>query len=263
MACRARSHNAAHPSTNGPARCAACTSRQRPMPRTSSCDAPPARFLMRSSTFAGSRRPLGLVGVELSAENHWALYVPKGFAHGFVTLADATEVLYMISVPYAARLRLRLSLGRSGRQHRMADRAFRGLRAGCKLSAARRVGTPLRMSGPSVLVTGATGSSAAGLFRRCCSAAIRSTPSGRRVGPSRPSVRGDIASGGPSRPRGRFLLDREFVPATSCISLGTPCRAPIGIRSITSPGRRQPASGAAISRGRRSARRYRRHLRRI
>ena len=43
----------------------------------------------------------GWFGVELSAENHWALYVPKGFAHGFVTLADATEVLYMISVPYA------------------------------------------------------------------------------------------------------------------------------------------------------------------
>jgi dTDP-4-dehydrorhamnose 3,5-epimerase len=30
------------------------------------------------------------------------MYVPKGFAHGFVTLVDDTEVLYMISVPYAA-----------------------------------------------------------------------------------------------------------------------------------------------------------------
>ena len=40
-------------------------------------------------------------GLELSAENHRALYVPKGFAHGFVTLADDSEVYYMISVPYA------------------------------------------------------------------------------------------------------------------------------------------------------------------
>jgi dTDP-4-dehydrorhamnose 3,5-epimerase len=41
------------------------------------------------------------VGIELTAESRRALYVPKGFAHGFITLADATEVLYMMSVPYA------------------------------------------------------------------------------------------------------------------------------------------------------------------
>ena len=41
-------------------------------------------------------------GVELSAANHRSLYIPKGFAHGFVSLADDTEVYYMISVPYAA-----------------------------------------------------------------------------------------------------------------------------------------------------------------
>ena len=29
-----------------------------------------------------------------------ALYVPKGFAHGFQTLVDGAEVLYMISDPY-------------------------------------------------------------------------------------------------------------------------------------------------------------------
>lgn len=39
-------------------------------------------------------------GTELSAGNRRALYVPKGFAHGFVTLVDAAEVFYMISVPY-------------------------------------------------------------------------------------------------------------------------------------------------------------------
>ena len=37
------------------------------------------------------------VGVTLSAQNHHALYVPPGFAHGFQTLADDTEVSYMMT----------------------------------------------------------------------------------------------------------------------------------------------------------------------
>lgn len=37
------------------------------------------------------------VGVELSDQNHKMLYVPEGFAHGFITLRDETEVLYHIS----------------------------------------------------------------------------------------------------------------------------------------------------------------------
>lgn len=41
-------------------------------------------------------------GTELSAENHRSLFVPKGFAHGFLTLREDTEVMYMISVPYVA-----------------------------------------------------------------------------------------------------------------------------------------------------------------
>ncbi len=40
------------------------------------------------------------VGIELTADNRRALYVPRGFAHGFITLADRSEVLYMMSVPY-------------------------------------------------------------------------------------------------------------------------------------------------------------------
>jgi dTDP-4-dehydrorhamnose 3,5-epimerase len=49
---------------------------------------------------------LSWVGVELSADNGRALFVPEGCAHGFQTLVDASEVLYQIStsyVPTAAR----------------------------------------------------------------------------------------------------------------------------------------------------------------
>jgi dTDP-4-dehydrorhamnose 3,5-epimerase len=40
------------------------------------------------------------VAVELTAGNRRALYVPAGFAHGFQTLCDASEVFYQISTPY-------------------------------------------------------------------------------------------------------------------------------------------------------------------
>jgi len=36
-------------------------------------------------------------GAELSAQNRNAIYVPPGFAHGFITLQDNTEVLYQMS----------------------------------------------------------------------------------------------------------------------------------------------------------------------
>ena len=40
-------------------------------------------------------------GVELTDENRRQLYIPKGFAHGFQTLADGCEVLYQMSEFYA------------------------------------------------------------------------------------------------------------------------------------------------------------------
>ena len=41
------------------------------------------------------------VAVELSAAAGNQLYVPAGFAHGFQTLQDDTEVAYLISAPYS------------------------------------------------------------------------------------------------------------------------------------------------------------------
>jgi dTDP-4-dehydrorhamnose 3,5-epimerase len=48
-----------------------------------------------SSTFRQWR------GFELSAENQHELYIPKGFAHGFQTLSDNTQVNYLISEFYS------------------------------------------------------------------------------------------------------------------------------------------------------------------
>ncbi len=41
-------------------------------------------------------------GIELDADSGLMIYVPEGFAHGFQTLEDDTEVSYQISVPYRA-----------------------------------------------------------------------------------------------------------------------------------------------------------------
>jgi len=40
------------------------------------------------------------IGVELSAENRKMLYIPEGYAHGFQTLMDNTEVFYQMSENY-------------------------------------------------------------------------------------------------------------------------------------------------------------------
>jgi dTDP-4-dehydrorhamnose 3,5-epimerase len=39
-------------------------------------------------------------GVELSAANRRMLFIPKGFAHGFLSLVDGTEFLYKCSAVY-------------------------------------------------------------------------------------------------------------------------------------------------------------------
>ena len=40
-------------------------------------------------------------GVELSARNKRMFWVPRGFAHGFLTLEDDTDFLYKCDAPYA------------------------------------------------------------------------------------------------------------------------------------------------------------------
>ena len=50
-------------------------------------------------------------GAELTAENRRMMYVPKGFAHGFITLADDTEAFYFVDEFYAPELRARASAG--------------------------------------------------------------------------------------------------------------------------------------------------------
>jgi dTDP-4-dehydrorhamnose 3,5-epimerase len=40
-------------------------------------------------------------GVELTAQNRTMMYVPKGFAHGFISLQPNSEILYLVSAFYS------------------------------------------------------------------------------------------------------------------------------------------------------------------
>jgi len=44
------------------------------------------------------------VGEDLSDENHHMLYIPPGFAHGFVVLSDVADVTYKVTAEYAPEL---------------------------------------------------------------------------------------------------------------------------------------------------------------
>lgn len=45
-------------------------------------------------------------GLELSADNMDALFIPRGVAHGFVTLTDEADVLYQFSEPHRAGIEM-------------------------------------------------------------------------------------------------------------------------------------------------------------
>jgi dTDP-4-dehydrorhamnose 3,5-epimerase len=55
------------------------------------------------------------MGIELSSANRLMLYLPDGFAHGYLTLEDDSEVLYLVTSGYALA---------SGRGARWNDPAF-------------------------------------------------------------------------------------------------------------------------------------------
>lgn len=55
------------------------------------------------------------MGATLTAEAHNMLYIPEGFAHGFITLEDDTEIFYQMSEFYTPA---------SGRGFRWDDSAF-------------------------------------------------------------------------------------------------------------------------------------------
>jgi dTDP-4-dehydrorhamnose 3,5-epimerase len=39
-------------------------------------------------------------GIELDSQTERALYIPEGFAHGFLTLEDDTEIFYLMGSPF-------------------------------------------------------------------------------------------------------------------------------------------------------------------
>lgn len=41
------------------------------------------------------------IGAELSADNHHALYIPEGFAHGFCVLSETAEIIYHCTGEYS------------------------------------------------------------------------------------------------------------------------------------------------------------------
>jgi dTDP-4-dehydrorhamnose 3,5-epimerase len=49
----------------------------------------------------GSPTYLQWVGCDLTSVNRQMMYIPAGFAHGYQTLEDDTEVSYFISAPYS------------------------------------------------------------------------------------------------------------------------------------------------------------------
>lgn len=82
--------------------------------------------------------------VRLTAENRQMLYIPEGFAHGFQTLSDNTEVFYQHSVFYSPEhqrglrfddpaFKIAWPLGvciisEGDRNHELIDGNFRGVR---------------------------------------------------------------------------------------------------------------------------------------
>ena len=94
-----------HSLSKTPACFAGFTTSCRPSPRTSWSGSCAARSsTSRSTSGRARRRSARWVALEISAEKWNQILVPKGFAHGFVTLVPDTEVLYKVTERYARRI---------------------------------------------------------------------------------------------------------------------------------------------------------------
>lgn len=92
----------------------------------------------------GSKTFLQWHGVELSAEANNALYIPKGFAHGFQTLMDESDILYLHNEYYTPKLEFGIrvddpkleiewpypfkKLSEKDKSYPFLDNAFKGLK---------------------------------------------------------------------------------------------------------------------------------------
>ncbi len=101
------------------------------------------------------------VGRTLTAENRHALWVPAGFAHGFLALEDETFVFYKCTQIHTPESERAIHFRRSGNRDRVAhSRDPRGAE-GRRRAAARARGTQFRLLG-KVPASGASPPKAAG-----------------------------------------------------------------------------------------------------
>ncbi len=109
----------------------ACTSRSRRRRRPSSCGAPAGAILdIIVDLRPESPTYLQHIAVELTEDNHRALYVPERFAHGYQVLADATETSYQVGEFYSPPQRAGAALRRPAPRARVAAAGDRDLREG-------------------------------------------------------------------------------------------------------------------------------------
>ena len=85
-----------------PPECSAACICKPPRARRNSSQCSPARSSTWPLTSASATTTFGQwVGLALSADDHRQLYIPQGFAHGFVVTAGPAVVTYKVNVPYA------------------------------------------------------------------------------------------------------------------------------------------------------------------
>ena len=94
------------------------------------------------------------------------MYVPKGFAHGFITLTDDAEAFYFVDEFYGPNYERGCPLERPEIRHRVADPAGRALGQGRRLARFRPRLAPhgLSCAGPTMKILFTGGSSFTGYW---------------------------------------------------------------------------------------------------